>query len=54
MLSYQDSADDLRLGDCGMATDDLSGAILVNITGLQPEQAIAALEGRLRHRCCRK
>lgn len=39
---------DIALG--GPADDELPGAIMLNISGLNPEAAVAELEYRLRHR----
>lgn len=37
----------------GMAGDALPGAIMLNITGLHPEQVVAEVEYRLQHRSWR-
>jgi hypothetical protein len=42
------ATNDMALG--GPADDELPGAIMLNISGLNPEAAVAELEYRLRHR----
>ncbi|MDR3588442.1 MAG: hypothetical protein P4N41_02120 [Negativicutes bacterium] len=41
---------DISWGGLSPASDELSGPISLNITGLRPEQAVDALDSRLRHR----
>ena len=41
---------DISLGGFEPQSDEINAIIMLNITGLSREQAISALEGRLRHR----
>lgn len=41
---------DISWGGFSPAPDEFPSAITLNITGLRPEQAVEALESRLRHR----